>query len=458
MPKTGKKVLRRSRHRGHAIIITIVSFATLMGIASLAVDFGRVMETKSELRRVVDAAARAGAYALNTVNNTPTNQSVINAVNKIMNMPGNTVNGANVALVTVPPRGGTSDIQWGTWDGSNFHPQANVAGANAVQVTASLTAAKGNAVPMTLVKFLGFNSCNINRVLAVAEWHSASWTPAGLPTKDSKGNSIITAKGNIYLAGQTVTGTTASVPWDPTSDYNQTTGANQSPTDKAAHPWEHDIYGTYGGSDIYGQPYETPAQAFTDPTTGAVTTALVPGATIVVTDVTGNATNVNSGAPDYTADGSRSGTYNVYQDVGSTDPNVSSYTGEGNSGTNTINGQTYASVIGSEHGISNISSPLNALLGVFLSNTNPDNDSTNATPPGMDFSTGNARNYTAIAPAVKQAFYIGDGQTSSQTQQSFTVPANATRLFLGTMDGQEWSNNQGGYSMTITQYWVTLVK
>ena len=76
----------------------------------------------------------------------------------------------------------------------------------------------------------------------------------------------------------------------------------------------------------------------------------------------------------------------------------------------------------------------------------------------MDFSTGNARDYTAIAPSVKQAFYIGDGQTTSQNQQSFTVPLNATRLFLGTMDGQEWSNNQGGYSFTISQYWVTLVK
>ena len=298
-------------------MVTIISFTTLMGIASLAVDFGRVMETKSELRRVVDAAARASAAALNTVNNTPTNQSVIDAVNLIMNMKGNTVNGANVALVTVPPRGGKSDIQWGIWNANGFTPQANVAGCNAVQVTASLTAAKGNAVPMTLIKFLGINSCNINQVLAVAEWNTASWTPAGLPTKDSKGNSIITAKGNIYLAGQTVTGTTASVPWDPTSDYNQQTGANQNTRDKASHPWEHDVYGTYGGSNSFGQPYETPAQAFTDPTTGAVTTTLIPGATIVVTNVTGNATNVNSGSPDYTADGSRNGTFNIYQDVGS---------------------------------------------------------------------------------------------------------------------------------------------
>jgi hypothetical protein len=38
------------------------------------------------------------------------------------------------------------------------------------------------------------------------------------------------------------------------------------------------------------------------------------------------------------------------------------------------------------------------------------------------------------------------------------VPNNATRLFLGTMDGHEWSNNVGSFQATITQYSIEIVK
>ena len=38
------------------------------------------------------------------------------------------------------------------------------------------------------------------------------------------------------------------------------------------------------------------------------------------------------------------------------------------------------------------------------------------------------------------------------------VPKNAYALFLGTMDGHEYSNNTGGFNATITQYEVEIVK
>jgi hypothetical protein len=31
-------------------------------------------------------------------------------------------------------------------------------------------------------------------------------------------------------------------------------------------------------------------------------------------------------------------------------------------------------------------------------------------------------------------------------------------MFLGTMDGHEWSNNSGGYTVTVTDYQITTVQ
>ena len=38
------------------------------------------------------------------------------------------------------------------------------------------------------------------------------------------------------------------------------------------------------------------------------------------------------------------------------------------------------------------------------------------------------------------------------------VPPNAYALFLGTMDGHQYSNNTGGFNATVTQYEVEIVK
>lgn len=54
---------RRSSH-GCTLIWTTATLTTLIGLASLAVDFGRVQLVKTEMRRAADAAARAGASSL----------------------------------------------------------------------------------------------------------------------------------------------------------------------------------------------------------------------------------------------------------------------------------------------------------------------------------------------------------------------------------------------------------
>ena len=74
--------------------------------------------------------------------------------------------------------------------------------------------------------------------------------------------------------------------------------------------------------------------------------------------------------------------------------------------------------------------PLNALVGVFLG-PNPPNDSL-APPPGSNFT-----------PALQQVFLIG-------AKSIVIVPAGATRLFLGTMDGFGWWDNSGAFAVTIS--------
>jgi hypothetical protein len=102
---------------------------------------------------------------------------------------------------------------------------------------------------------------------------------------------------------------------------------------------------------------------------------------------------------------------------------------------------------GVANGISGVTAPLNALLGVFLSSAQPD---TVAPPTDLDF-TGNT-NFAMLTPKLQQVFFIGDGLTGtgSGLVQQFVVPENASRLYLGSMDGYEWSNNLGAFTVTIS--------
>lgn len=101
------------------------------------------------------------------------------------------------------------------------------------------------------------------------------------------------------------------------------------------------------------------------------------------------------------------------------------------------------------NGISGASWPANALVGVFLDNSLP---TATPAPADLNFSTAGATSFTSLSPALKQAFFIGDGLTGNGTGavQTFVVPAGATRLFLGTSDGFGWFNNSGSFAVTVT--------
>jgi hypothetical protein len=105
-------------------------------------------------------------------------------------------------------------------------------------------------------------------------------------------------------------------------------------------------------------------------------------------------------------------------------------------------------VNGAENGISGMSAPLNALVGVFLCAAQPDGVSA---PAALDFSTAASRSFASLAPALQQVFFIGDGLTGtgSGAVQGFQVPVGATRLYLATHDGYGWFNNSGNYTVTV---------
>jgi hypothetical protein len=102
---------------------------------------------------------------------------------------------------------------------------------------------------------------------------------------------------------------------------------------------------------------------------------------------------------------------------------------------------------GPENGIANIKAPIDALIGVFLD----DSDPSNFPPPvALDFSTVASRDFTSLSPELRQPFFIGDGKDSAGHVQEFVSPTGATRLFLGTMDSWRWSDNIGSFTVTVT--------
>jgi N-acetylneuraminic acid mutarotase len=101
--------------------------------------------------------------------------------------------------------------------------------------------------------------------------------------------------------------------------------------------------------------------------------------------------------------------------------------------------------VGAEYGKSNLTAPINSLVGVFLDNNIPGDPP----PPALDFSTQETRDYVELHPQLKQVFFIGDAKTSTGVQQKVFVPTGATRLFLGIMDGIEWTGNSGAFYATV---------
>lgn len=113
-------------------------------------------------------------------------------------------------------------------------------------------------------------------------------------------------------------------------------------------------------------------------------------------------------------------------------------------------GLTESHHTGAENGIATLTAPINSLVGVFLG---PDRPDSSPAPGSLDFSAnGNVvegTDYRVLSPLLKQPFYIGDGATEDGEQQQIVIPEGATRLLLGTMDGEGWYNNLGSFDVNV---------
>jgi hypothetical protein len=109
-----------------------------------------------------------------------------------------------------------------------------------------------------------------------------------------------------------------------------------------------------------------------------------------------------------------------------------------------------------QNNIGNITAPINSMLGLFLTNNAP-NTQTAPTQSQNDTTQASRDMATYSTIQLQEPFFIGDGKTSGGTTQTFIVPQGATRLYLGTMDGHQWSNNVGSYTATVTQQQAILL-
>lgn len=148
---------------GNVLVYSTVMLVALVGVISLAVDWGRVQLAKTELQAAADAAARYGVTGLSSgVNTVQSRVAAAAAQNK--------ADGVAVEIEN-------SDIEFGVWDpllkeftvltGS----QRN--GATAIRVTARRTAARGNAIPLIWGAVIGRRTIDVSAVSVVARGRSS---------------------------------------------------------------------------------------------------------------------------------------------------------------------------------------------------------------------------------------------------------------------------------------------
>jgi hypothetical protein len=102
-------------------------------------------------------------------------------------------------------------------------------------------------------------------------------------------------------------------------------------------------------------------------------------------------------------------------------------------------GQRILAWNGSQGAISSWNLPLNSLVCVFLG----DNPVTAPAPSTARLSA------TRLSAALGQVFYIGTGTTSDGQSMKFHAPEGATRLYLASLDGTQWSNNGGHFEVVV---------
>lgn len=133
------------------MVYASVFMLAIMGVVSLAVDWGRVQTAKTQLQSAVDCAAR---YAV-------TGLADGTAVTKAQNAAAeNSVDGSTLSLQA-------ADVEQGTWNSTSRTFTVSATNRNAVRITGYRTVSRGNAVPLIFGRAVGRNSVDV-RAVAVA--------------------------------------------------------------------------------------------------------------------------------------------------------------------------------------------------------------------------------------------------------------------------------------------------
>jgi Flp pilus assembly protein TadG len=280
-----------------------------------------------------------------------------------------------------------SDVVLGYWSTTNRTFTAGGSNINAAHVTVHRTKANGNPITLYFAQALGFNTVDV----------SASATAMLIPPLNV--TDTVQATANPFLSGMP----------------NGSEASNINP---------------HNSPDIAGAMGTAQATAVSPQNAGM---SIVGGQALTFTGISGTAGH-DPGLPSYEPDG-ETGEGNVPSDIGHNNLSTSE-SGDFTPGYNNQNGIADANI------------PINALVGVFLSDNQP---SDSAAPANLDFSSVASRNFTTLQPALQQIFFIGDGLTDSGVQQNFIAPKGATRLFLATWDFYQWNNNYGYRTVQISQ-------
>lgn len=171
---TANQNLRRT---GAVVIYAIVMMVVLLGMATLAIDWGRAQLVKTELQSASDAAARYGVAGLKTNTTTARNQAKsVAALNK--------ADGSSITLTD-------ADIEFGLWDPATktFEVLSGTSqnSATAIRVTARRTQARSNALSATFSNALGLSTIDVSTSSIAARGNLTTAT--------------ISAKGSPWLAG-----------------------------------------------------------------------------------------------------------------------------------------------------------------------------------------------------------------------------------------------------------------
>jgi Flp pilus assembly protein TadG len=397
------------QRRGTTMLYALVCLIALFAVISLGVDWGRVQVAQAQLQGAADAAAR---YAVTGLQNDLRGQSAVES-NAREVVRQNHVDGRPVNF---RPQ---EDIEVGVWDPNQrrFTSTDNLDLANAVRVTLRKSAARNDAVPLTFAGLIGRPTADLRAQATAYTDFGAVAGGAG----NGRFEYYIPATSNPWLSGMPA-GTVAN-PNNPANNPDYAGDEYVDPGVKKSGTRRMTNWSTQngsGGSD--GNNVGTSQSNWSQwgdyaPKKGSPIRAgmipIHPGATISFDGFNGGANNFSS---------------------------TTLYDADGNSGWIINN------LRGAENGMSDLRAPINSVIAVFLSDTQP--SLAGQAPPTLDFGSSSSRDFLVLRPELRQMFFIGDGRTSAGETQRFVVPPGATRLYIGTMDGWEWNNNIGGFEVT----------